>query len=121
MLDYFSNHIFIAFLLIICSVVFVLFVNVLLFYLHIKTAIRKFVKPELEQKGLKYVDYKWTGFWECGDFRDRIEFALFKTGLNTTSVYSYVYYKSDGITKRVTIKIYLINSIIHKVVYSDKL
>ena len=121
MVDYFSNHIFTLFLIIIVSVAFVLLMNVLLLYLKIKVAIRKFVKPELEQKRLTYVNYKWTGLWGCGDFKDEMEFALFKTGLHTASVYSYIYYKSAGTTKRVTIRIDLINEVIDKVLYSDKL
>ena len=121
MLDYFSNHIIIAFLLVILSCGLVVLINLLLIYSHIRTAVRKFVKPELEKNGLTYIDYKWTGFWGSGDFKDKIEFALFKTGWNTTSVYSFIYYKNARVTKRVTIKINLINLIIDKVLYSNEL
>ena len=121
MLNYFSDHIIIAFLLIILSCGFVLLINVLFLHLKIKRAVRKFVKPELEKNGLIYVDYKWTGFWECGDFKDKIEFALFKTGWNTSSIYSFIYYNEGGMTKRVTIKIYFVDLTVDRVLYSNEL
>jgi len=101
--------------------IFVLLINVLIFYVIINSAIKKTVKPELEKNGLLYVNYKWTGFWGCGDFRDKVEFALFKTSYNTSSVYSFIYYKKGDIMQRMTIKINLTNLKIDEVLYSREL
>jgi hypothetical protein len=119
-LDYLNNHIGIAFLLMFLSIAIVIFINVLLFHLHIRTAIKQIVKPELQRNGLTYVDYKWCGFWGCGDFKDNIEFALFKTGLHTTSIYSFIYYNDGEKTKRITIKINRKDFSATQVLYSNK-
>ena len=99
----------------------IIFLNVVLFHMQIKRAIKRVVKPALEKSQLTYVGYKWAGFWSCGDFKnDSMDFALFKTGLNTTSIYSYLYYKDSDVNKKITIKIYLIGFEIDKVEYSGK-
>ena len=99
---------------------FIILANVALFHLLVKTAIRRIVKPELEKRNLTYVSYKWAGFWSCGDFRnDSMDFALFKTGLNTISIYSYVYYKDSDEIKKITIKIYIVGVGVNKVEYSN--
>ena len=100
----------------------VILLNVILFYVLIKIAIKRFVKPELERKQLLFVDYKWVGFWGCGDYKNEsIEFALFKTGLNTISIYSYIYYKDSDCPKRTTIKIYITGFNIDRVEYRNVL
>jgi hypothetical protein len=89
----------------------------------IKQAIKKFVNPELSSKDMVFVNYKWPGFFSKGDFRDgnTAFFALFSTGLNRTSIYSYIYYKDlkVGLIKSVTIKICRVSSSIENVVYSS--
>ena len=80
---------------------FVILINILLFQLWIKSAIKRIVKPALENNHLNYIGYKWVGFWGCGDFKyDKMDFALFKTGMNTSSIYSYLYYKDLQINKK---------------------
>ena len=96
--------------------------NVLLFHLFIKRAIKKFVIPFLKNKGYLLTDYKWVGFFGCGDFRnEQMEFALFKTGPNSISIFSYIYYKGLDNTKRATIKIDVVSLSIAKVTYSNEI
>ncbi|MBS1523097.1 MAG: hypothetical protein JST50_19000 [Bacteroidetes bacterium] len=97
--------------------------NVIVFHLAIRQAIKKFVNPALSSKDLVFVNYKWPGFFSRGNFKEgeKALNALFSTGLNRTSIYSYIYYKDlkVGLIKSVTIKIYRTGSSIEDVVYSS--
>jgi len=97
--------------------------NVIVFHILIKQAIKDFVNPVLASKNMIFVNYKWPGFFSKGDFKDGDAAlnALFNTGLNRTSIYSYIYYKDlkIGIIKSITIKIYRVSSSIESVVYSS--
>ena len=100
----------------------VLLLNVLLFHFLIKKAIKAFVKPELARKGLIFMGYKWVGFLGCGDFKnEQMEFALFKTSLNSISIYSFIDYKDFDNIKRVTVKINVLGLSVGNVIYSNDL
>ena len=106
----------------ILSIPLVIFINVILFHILIKSAIKRLIKPVLENNKLTFVDYKWVGFWGCGDFKsDNMEFALFKTGLNTLSIYSFLYYKNLDVIKKITVKIYVEGLKVSKVEFSSKI
>jgi hypothetical protein len=93
--------------------------NLLLFYLIISTAIERFVIPYFYNKGYSLIDYKWVGFLGTGDFKnEEMDFALFKTGLNSISIFSYIYYKDSDRTRRTTIKIDVVGLSIANVTYS---
>ena len=99
-----------------------LLLNVLLFHFLIKKAINLIVKPELANKELFFVDYKWCGFFDCGDFKnEQMEFALFKTSLNSISIYSFIDYKDFDNIKRVTVKINVLGLSVGNVIYSNDL
>ena len=97
--------------------------NVIVFHILIKRAIKDFVNPALSSKNMVFINYKWPGFFSKGDFKDGdiALNALSNTGLNRTSIYSYIYYKDlkGGLIKSVTIKIYRVSSSIENVVYSS--
>jgi len=113
----------IYFILALLTVALIIACNIIVFHLTIKRAIKKFVNTELASKDMVFIDYKWPGFFSRGDFKDgALAFnALFKTGLNTTSIYSYIYYRDlkSGLSNRVTIKIDVIGISIENVVYSS--
>lgn len=99
----------------------IILLNVLLFHLLIRSAVKRIVKPALANEYLTYVDYKWVGFWGCGDFKHgTMDFALFKTGVNTLLIYSYIYYKDAEEIKRITIKINVAGLSVDNVEYSDQ-
>lgn len=96
--------------------------NLLLFRLFIKSAIKRFVIPFLGNKGYLLVDYKWVGFFDCGDFKnEQMDFALFKTGPKSISIFSYIYYKDLDNTKRATIKINVESLSVVNVIYSSEI
>ncbi|MES2426706.1 MAG: hypothetical protein V4560_07010 [Bacteroidota bacterium] len=100
----------------------IILLNVLLFHVLIRSAIKRTVKPALEKNQLVFVDYKWVGFWDCGDFKnDSMDFALFKTSLNTLNIYSYLFYKDLDVIKRITIKIYVEGLRVTEVEFSSNL
>ena len=93
--------------------------NILFTYVFIKKAIRSFVIADLKNKGYLFVNYKWTGLFNHGDFENKQDFfAFFKTSLNSISIFSYIYYKDSEETKRMTIKIKVVDLSIDTVVYS---
>jgi len=101
----------------------VLALNLLFIYLFTRRAVKQFVIPALTSKGYVFVSYKWVGFFACGDFKnDRMNFAFFKTGTNSISIYAYIYYKDgDSNDKRITIRIDVESLSIDKVNYSAEI
>jgi hypothetical protein len=99
--------------------------NVFFLHLLIKAALKSYIKPQLEAKGLYFKDYKWCGFFNTGDFKnvDIGLTTLSKTGLNSISVYTFIYYQSveQNLEKKVTAKIDVVGISIEKVVYSNEL
>ena len=103
---------------------FIIVVNIIVFHIMIKRAIKDFVNPFLSSKNKIFVSYKWAGFLSKGDFKDGqnpLDALLFNTGLNRTSIYSYIYYKDLNceLIKRITIKIYRVSGSVKDVIYSS--
>jgi hypothetical protein len=97
--------------------------NMLIYRLIVKKALKKYIEPKLTQRGLLFIDYKWPGLFSSGDFKDQ---ALTITIMNKNgnifnSVYTYVYYKESNETKKITARIDTIFWFIKKVTYSSDL
>ncbi len=102
----------------------VIALNIGIHYLLIKRAIRKYVKPALEKKGLAYIDYKTINIFESGDFKGKEEkkFTLLVTnGSPSIDIYIYVYYQSGDLQKRITVKVETRLLFISTVKYSGEL
>jgi hypothetical protein len=100
----------------------VIFLNIFIVSYIIKSALKKFVKPQLIQKGFVFVDYKWCGFFSHGEFKDdkfKITFVSMN-GNPSISIYVDIYYKDAGLEKKITIRIDTLFCFIRKVVYSAK-
>jgi hypothetical protein len=109
-------------ILIITLLLFILGGNLFLIKLYIKKSTKRFVIPILESKGYLLTDYKWVVFWGDGDFKnEQMNFALFKTGLNSISIFAYIYYKGSDNIKRITIKIDIVSLSIDNVTYSSEI
>ena len=96
--------------------------NLLLFHVFIRQTIKKVVRPALAIKGYVFIDYKWAGFFSCGDFKnEQMDFALFGTGILTHSIYSFISYRDwDGV-KRITIKIEINCLRVDNVIFSSEI
>jgi len=85
-------------------------------------AIKKFVKPALENKGLTYINYKWCGFFSHGSFKDdpiEITFISSKYGNSSNSIYADVYYDDNKSQKSITIRIDTVFGFVKRIAYSD--
>jgi len=114
------------FLLILIVVLFFSFFVLLFVLTYINTmeqALRKYIKPALEEKGLLYIDYKWPGLFSDGDFNET-DFTITvmnNYGSASYSHYAYIYYKVGGETKKTTVRIDTTFWVIKKVTYSSEL
>jgi len=96
-------------------------INILIHQLIVMKASRKFIKPFLNQKGIRFIKTEYVGFLKTGDFKES-EFTLrpFMLGHPVNTTYVYVYYSSEKeITKikRMTAKINSIFFFIRNVEY----
>jgi hypothetical protein len=100
----------------------VISVNVLMYISVVKKAIRKDIEPELKEKGLYYIEYKWPGLFSNGDFKeDNLPLKFMsKNGKASNSFYAYIYYKAGSKTKRTTVRIDTIFWSIDKIAYSSE-
>jgi len=96
--------------------------NILIYRLIVKSALRKFIEPKLSEKGLIFVDYKWPGVLSNGDFEaDGLTFTVMnKNGSVFNSSYAYIFYKDGSETKKITARIDTMFWFIKKVVYSSE-
>ena len=98
---------------------------VIYFHTTIRRAIKEIVNPLLIAKGMSYIDYKWPGFFSRGDFEvgNKAIKDMFKTGLNSVSVYSFIYYKDLKLdaNKSITIRIDVMGLLIENVTYSNQI
>lgn len=101
---------------------FLIFLQVMTRRAIIKKAINKFIKPELEEKGLSLIDYKWAGFLSTGYFPNDFGFTIMnKNGSASNSFYTDISYQNRGEIKRVTARIDTFMFKINKITYSSEL
>ena len=99
---------------------FIIGLNILFYHLIVRKALRKFIEPELNEKGLIFVNYKWPGLLSNGDFKyNDTTFIVNKNGNFFNSFYAYMYYKDGKETKKITVRIDTALWYINKVVYSS--
>ena len=93
----------------------------LIYRFIIRKALRKFIEPKLNEKGLIFVDYKWPGLLSTGDFEASTGTFTFmnKNGNVFNSSYAYIFYKDGNDTKKITARIDTVFWFINKVVYSS--
>lgn len=97
----------------------VILLNVLIFKLLIKRALRKFIRPKLENECLIFIDYKWAGFFSFGNFKNE-EIVIRPSGSDPfLTIYIYIYFKDTRSEKRITAKIDTLFLFIRKVTYSS--
>jgi hypothetical protein len=103
----------------------VIALNIGIHYLLIKRAIRKYVKPTLNQKGLVYINYRAINIFASGDFegKDRRTFipVVSTGGSPSIDIFFYIFYKSGDLPKRITVKIETTLLFIRNVKYSSEL
>jgi hypothetical protein len=97
--------------------------NMLLYHMIVRKALRKYIKPKLKDNNMSFIKYKWPGLFSNGDFKDD-EMALTimsKNGSIVNSTYVDIYYNKLDDTKKITARIDTIFFFIYKVHYSSKL
>ncbi len=99
----------------------IILLNIILVRIFISRAIKKFVKPKLESKGITYLNYKWTGLFNYGDFKnEKITFRpTMGGGSPWLSIYVFIFYLEQRTEKRMTIKIDTFMFFITSVVFSN--
>jgi hypothetical protein len=97
--------------------------NILIYRLIVKKALRKFIEPKLSEKGLTFVEYKWPGLLSNGDFKaDDISLTIMnKNGNVSNSSYAYIFYKDGNKTKKITARIDTTFWFINRVIYSSEI
>lgn len=86
-------------------------------------SVRKYIIPDLNRKGYTFIKYKWIGFIGTGDFKENNFFLggpFSLRGSPFLNLYIYVFYKDNGVDRRLTAKIDTLFLVIRKVTYSDK-
>jgi hypothetical protein len=101
---------------------FIIGLNMLIYRLLIKKALKKYIGPKLDEKGLIFIDYKWPGLLSNGDFKiDDVGLTIMnKNGNVSNSSYAYIFYKDGNETKKITVRIDTTFWVINKVVYSSE-
>jgi hypothetical protein len=95
----------------------------LIYRLIVKKALKKYIEPKLDEKGLIFIDYKWPGLLSNGDFKaDDVGLIIImnKNGNVSNSSYAYIFYKEGNETKKITARIDTTFWFINKVVYSSE-
>ena len=116
---------FFAGLFVVLMFILVIALNVGIHFLLIKRAIRKYVKPTLNQKGLVYINYNAINLFGSGDFKgeDKRTFTpiVSTNGAPSIDIFFYVFYKSGDLLKRITVKVETTLLFIRNVKYSSEL
>lgn len=97
--------------------------NAFLIRYVINKAIRKFINPNLQAKGVTFVDYKWLGFFNHGDFKND-KFILIPSltfGNPVISTYVDIYYLETTMKKKLTVRIDTSFVFIRRVLYSSEI
>ncbi|QEC53030.1 hypothetical protein EDD80_105254 [Anseongella ginsenosidimutans] len=58
-------------LIVLTAIVVFLLGNFLVYKLTVVSALRKFIKPYIQEKGWHFVKYRFAGFLSCGDFEEK--------------------------------------------------
>ena len=101
----------------------IIVLNVLLYHIIVRRALKKYIKPKLKDNGFTFLNYKWPGLFSNGDFKnDKITLTVMsKNGSVVSSTYAYIYYHKFNDTKKVTVRIGTTFLIIYKVDFSSEL
>jgi hypothetical protein len=97
--------------------------NALFIFLFIRSAVKKYVKPNLQSSGLIFVRSRWAGLFNSGDFGNA-GFSFKPSFLNGNpflSIYAYIYYKEFDVIKRFTIRIDTLFFFIRNVTFSSEI
>jgi len=96
--------------------------NILTYRSVVNKALKKFIEPKLNERGLTFVKYKWPGLLSNGDFKpDDIKLTFMnKNGSPYNSQYAYIYYKDGNETQKITVRIDTAFLSINKIVYSSE-
>lgn len=109
--------------LVILIVPIVIALNLFLYQMIVRKALRKYIRPKLKENNLTFINYKWPGLFSNGDFKDD-KLALTVMGKNgsiVNSTYAYIYYNKLNETKKVTARIDTTFFKICKVHYNSEL
>jgi hypothetical protein len=95
--------------------------NILTYRFIVNKALKKHIKPMLEESGLIFIEYKWPGLLSNGEFKpDNTSFKLMnKNGNMFNSMYAYIFYKKANETKKFTVRIDTTAWYVNKVAYSS--
>jgi hypothetical protein len=101
---------------------FIISVNILLYRVIVRKAVKNHIKPELKEKRLLFINFKWPGLFSSGDFKNNaLALTLMnKNGKVSNSVYAYIYYKDLSDIKRITARIDTKFGFIDSVTYSSE-
>lgn len=88
----------------------------------INKAIRKYIKPKLQSFGFTFLDYKWLGFFNHGNFNNDklVLLPSLKSGYPVIATYVDVFYNEVSNSKRVTVRIDTFFIVILRVSYSSE-
>lgn len=98
-------------------------INILIYNLTVKKAIKKIIEPKLKENGYSFVGYEWPGFLSNGDFKaNNINIrTMSKNGRIINSMYAYIFYKRENEAKKITVQIDTLFFIIRNVFYSSEI
>lgn len=94
-------------LLIIALFILIVLLNVLILKYVLKKAINNYIKPELYKKKLIYVNYRWLGFFDQGNFgQGELDIVpASKSGRSLLTTYINVIYMQGPEQRIVTVEI----------------
>ena len=99
-----------------------IFLQIIIYRSLVKKAIKKYIEPQLNEKGYAFIEYKWPGFLSSGDFNDlEVTLVTNKYGNSSNDCYADIYYQAERNIKKVTAKIESTFLSIKKVSYSSEL
>jgi hypothetical protein len=113
-------------IIVVGGISFVVLFNVLFHRYTIRRAIKKYIRPKLEEKGYELKNFKFAGIFSKGDFEnDKEPFLPFFSagGSPVNNIYAYLYLnrKDEAITKRVTVELRTFFFAIEKVSFLPEL
>jgi len=93
-------------ILVLASVVLVMFLNIFIYKLLIKAAIKKKIIPYLKQNNCQFIKLYSEGFCGKGNFKnDKSKWVYNQAGQSSISIYKQLFYKNPkGETKQISIE-----------------
>ena len=107
-------------LIVLAAVVVFLLGNFLVYKMVVVSALRKFIKPYIQERGWHFVKYRFVGLLNCGDFEKKrfVIRPVPRMGNIVNNAYIYVYAtKSENTRFRFTAKITSFFLLVRKVEY----